>query len=206
MAPRGHRGSGLASFSRSAACATCRSITFVGSLPARAATCSTRWTRSSRAWRSTSLRPGRSAWVATFSAPTICSPMRCCCASAASTTGRSNRSAAMASTIRTSRVFSPKSHSPNCAMSRDGEGLCPSFDTQAYREGHLTPVYFGSAFTRENSDLIGAGVREFIGPLRARVRVAQPPREHHLYRWAWSPLLPRRPSAREQRLCQNPHS
>jgi peptide chain release factor 3 len=23
--------------------------------------------------------------------------------------------------------------------------LCPPFDAQAYREGHLTPVYFGSA-------------------------------------------------------------
>ncbi|HEX9571604.1 MAG TPA: hypothetical protein VF969_05055, partial [Burkholderiales bacterium] len=25
------------------------------------------------------------------------------------------------------------------------KGLCPPFDAQAYREGHLTPVYFGSA-------------------------------------------------------------
>jgi peptide chain release factor 3 len=25
------------------------------------------------------------------------------------------------------------------------KGLCPPFDEQAYREGHLTPVYFGCA-------------------------------------------------------------
>jgi len=24
------------------------------------------------------------------------------------------------------------------------KGLCPPFDPQAFREGHLTPVYFGS--------------------------------------------------------------
>jgi peptide chain release factor 3 len=38
---------------------------------------------------------------------------------------------------------------------RDGEGLCPPFDAQAYREGHLTPVYFGSA-------LNNFGVRELL--------------------------------------------
>src|SRR6201998_3749189 len=35
-------------------------------------------------------------------------------------------------------------------------GLCPPFDPQAYREGHLTPVYFGSA-------LNNFGVRELLG-------------------------------------------
>jgi peptide chain release factor 3 len=35
-------------------------------------------------------------------------------------------------------------------------GLCPPFDAQAYREGHLTPVYFGSA-------LNNFGVRELLG-------------------------------------------
>ncbi len=34
-------------------------------------------------------------------------------------------------------------------------GLCPAFDAQAYREGHLTPVYFGSA-------LNNFGVRELL--------------------------------------------
>jgi hypothetical protein len=33
------------------------------------------------------------------------------------------------------------------------KGLCPAFEPQAYREGHLTPVYFGSA-------LNNFGVRE----------------------------------------------
>src|SRR5947199_5608631 len=35
------------------------------------------------------------------------------------------------------------------------KGLCPPFDAQAYREGHLTPVYFGSA-------LNNFGVRELL--------------------------------------------
>jgi peptide chain release factor 3 len=38
------------------------------------------------------------------------------------------------------------------AMAR---GLCPAFDAKSYREGHLTPVYFGSA-------LNNFGVRELI--------------------------------------------
>src|SRR5207244_3361792 len=35
------------------------------------------------------------------------------------------------------------------------KGLCPPFEPQAYREGHLTPVYFGSA-------LNNFGVRELL--------------------------------------------
>ena len=35
------------------------------------------------------------------------------------------------------------------------KGLCSPFDPQAYREGHLTPVYFGSA-------LNNFGVRELL--------------------------------------------
>ena len=35
------------------------------------------------------------------------------------------------------------------------KGLCPPFDARAYREGHLTPVYFGSA-------LNNFGVRELM--------------------------------------------
>lgn len=35
-------------------------------------------------------------------------------------------------------------------------GLCPQFDPQAYLEGHLTPVYFGSAINN-------FGVRELLG-------------------------------------------
>jgi hypothetical protein len=45
------------------------------------------------------------------------------------------------------------------ASSRPRE-LYPPFDPQAYREGHLTPVFFGSA-------LHNLGARE---PLRRRVR------------------------------------
>jgi peptide chain release factor 3 len=39
------------------------------------------------------------------------------------------------------------------------KGLCPPFDPQAYRAGHLTPVYFGSALNnfRVRELLAGAG-------------------------------------------------
>src|SRR5262249_3276723 len=46
------------------------------------------------------------------------------------------------------------------------KGLCPPFDRQAYREGHLTPVYFGSA-------LNNFGVREL---LRGVAELAPAPR------------------------------
>ena len=45
-------------------------------------------------------------------------------------------------------------------------GLCPEFDLQSYREGHLTPVYFGSA-------LNNFGVRELLMGL---AELAPPPR------------------------------
>jgi len=45
-------------------------------------------------------------------------------------------------------------------------GLCPRFDLQSYREGHMTPVFFGSA-------LYNFGVREL---LEALVQHAPPPR------------------------------
>ncbi|MDY7092444.1 MAG: peptide chain release factor 3 [Acidobacteriota bacterium] len=45
-------------------------------------------------------------------------------------------------------------------------GLCPSFDLQAYREGNLTPVFFGSAIQN-------FGVRELLDGL---VNWAPPPR------------------------------
>jgi peptide chain release factor 3 len=32
-----------------------------------------------------------------------------------------------------------------CEEVEMAQGLCPPFDPQAYCEGHLTPVYFGSA-------------------------------------------------------------
>ncbi|MCP1335948.1 peptide chain release factor 3 [Futiania mangrovi] len=46
------------------------------------------------------------------------------------------------------------------------EGLLPPFDMTAYREGHLTPIYFGSA-------LWSFGVKELLDGL---VRFAPPPR------------------------------
>src|SRR5229473_2401794 len=46
------------------------------------------------------------------------------------------------------------------------KGLCPPFDAQAYREGHLTPVFFGSA-------LNNFGVREL---LRGVAELAPAPR------------------------------
>lgn len=46
------------------------------------------------------------------------------------------------------------------------QGLCPKFDIDAYREGHLTPVFFGSA-------LKNFGVRELLEGLGA---FAPPPR------------------------------
>jgi peptide chain release factor 3 len=45
-------------------------------------------------------------------------------------------------------------------------GLCPPFDLESYRAGHLTPVYFGSA-------LNNFGVRELLGGL---AQLAPPPR------------------------------
>jgi peptide subunit release factor RF-3 len=50
------------------------------------------------------------------------------------------------------------------------KGLCPPFDQEAYREGHLTPVYFGSA-------LNNFGVRELlagIGELARRRTRSRP--------------------------------
>ncbi len=49
------------------------------------------------------------------------------------------------------------------AMARS---LCPAFDREAFREGHMTPVYFGSAINT-------FGVRELLNGL---VREAPPPR------------------------------
>ncbi len=45
------------------------------------------------------------------------------------------------------------------------KGLCPEFDLQAYREGHLSPVYFGSAINN-------FGVHEL---LKGLIRMAPPP-------------------------------
>jgi peptide chain release factor 3 len=63
-------------------------------------------------------------------------------------------------------------HLPKAALAKlhdeveMAKGLCPPFDAQAYREGHLTPVYFGSA-------LNNFGVREL---LRGVAELAPAPR------------------------------
>ena len=64
---------------------------------------------------------------------------------------------------------------------RDGAGLCPPFDAQAYREGHLTPVFFGSA-------LNNFGVREL---LRGVAELAPAPRPQPAERRA--PIAPDEP-------------
>src|SRR5881392_1632897 len=56
-----------------------------------------------------------------------------------------------------------------CAGLDDSEmarGLCPEFDLEAYRQGHLTPVFFGSAINN-------FGVRELLRGVGA---LAPPPR------------------------------
>jgi peptide chain release factor 3 len=60
-------------------------------------------------------------------------------------------------------------------------GLCPPFDLDQYREGHLTPVYFGSA-------LNNFGVRELLEGLSER---APPPRVQHAKERDVSPIEPK---------------
>lgn len=47
-------------------------------------------------------------------------------------------------------------------------GLCPPFDLTAYREGHLTPVYFGSAINNFGVRELLRGLCEFAPPPRAQ--------------------------------------
>ena len=55
------------------------------------------------------------------------------------------------------------------------KGLCRPFDPKAYREGHLTPVYFGSA-------LNNFGVREL---LRGVAELALAPRPQPALGHVW---------------------
>ena len=82
-------------------------------------------------------------------------------------------------------------------------GLCPAFDSEAYRAGRLTRVYFGSALTRENSALIGTGDREFIRSRSCALALLSTPENTIFAGRGWLPLFQRRPSARNQTLCQN---
>jgi len=49
------------------------------------------------------------------------------------------------------------------AMAR---GLCPAFDLDSYREGHLTPVFFGSALNNFGVGELLAGLEELAPPPR----------------------------------------
>ena len=51
------------------------------------------------------------------------------------------------------------------------KGLCPPFDAGAYREGHLTPVYFGSALRNFGVGDLLEGLGHFAPPPRAQVSV-----------------------------------
>jgi uncharacterized protein (TIGR02271 family) len=55
------------------------------------------------------------------------------------------------------------------------KGLCPPFDQEAYREGHLTPVYFGSALNNFGVPELLAGVGE-LPQRRGRSRPLAPMR------------------------------
>jgi peptide chain release factor 3 len=49
------------------------------------------------------------------------------------------------------------------------KGLCPPFDPQALREGHLTPVYFGSALNNFGVRELLRGVGELAPTQRPRI-------------------------------------
>ena len=114
-------------------------------------------------------RAGRSAWGATSSAPTISSPIRCCCSSAA----RGERIVEpvrlrAGSTIRKLETLLP-ARGAEAAARGGGDGARRSaraFDRETYREGHMTPVFFGSA-------LNNFGVRELLARHR-RARALAP--------------------------------
>src|SRR5204863_6997925 len=52
-------------------------------------------------------------------------------------------------------------------------GLCPTFDLETYRGGHLTPVFFGSAVNNFGVRELLAGLAQLAPPPRS-----QPAREH----------------------------
>ncbi|HTM45895.1 MAG TPA: peptide chain release factor 3 [Polyangiaceae bacterium] len=57
------------------------------------------------------------------------------------------------------------------------KGLCPPFDVQAYLEGHLTPVYFGSAINNFGVSELLAGLARFAPkprPQKAQERTVDP--------------------------------
>jgi len=53
-------------------------------------------------------------------------------------------------------------------------GLCPAFDLASYREGHLTPVYFGSAVNNFGVRELLAGLAKLAPPPRAQPAIERP--------------------------------
>ena len=91
------------------------------------------------------------------SAATTCCATGCCCSTAARERAGSRARPATASTIPSSSELLPARRGREAARGgrRWLRGLCPAFDLETYREGHLTPVFFGSA-------LNNFGVRELL--------------------------------------------
>ncbi|MEB2310447.1 MAG: peptide chain release factor 3 [Sorangiineae bacterium] len=61
------------------------------------------------------------------------------------------------------------------------QALCPPFELETYREGHLTPVYFGSALNSFGVRDLLQGLRDFApppGPRAALERVVEPDEPH----------------------------
>jgi peptide chain release factor 3 len=58
------------------------------------------------------------------------------------------------------------------------KGLCPPFDAQAYRAGHLTPVYCGSALNNFGVRELLRGVWENPGPADTETGAS---RGHHVW-------------------------
>ena len=160
-----------ASCSRSAACATCRSSPSSTSWTARAAIRSSCSTRSSRPRSSTSRRrAGRSAWAATSAAATTCCSDRLLLferGKGATADRRASLSAA--STTRSSTQLLPARRGREAARGgRDGARRSARRSTvEAYREGHLTPVFFGSALQQ---------LRRARAARRRLAELAPPPR------------------------------
>ena len=70
-------------------------------------------------------------------------------------------------------------------------GLCPPLDLEAYREGHLTPVFFGSAVNNFGVKELLTGVAELAPPPRAQPSLERPVQPTEPTRW---PLRTRSPT------------
>ena len=113
---------------------------------------------------------GRSAWAATSSAATTCSHDQLILMERGE--GRvhagGHRALQGLDDPEARRSCCPSPRSRSCARrSRWSRELCPQFDLEVYREGHLTPVFFGSAVNN-------FGVRELLDGRRRAGAAAAP--------------------------------